>query len=186
MVQFKQIGEKYKTKESSVYSTLWCLPTCVMSVYLYDVFLPMWWLHDACLPVWCFYLHDVFLPVGCLFNCVMSAYLYGAFSTVHYDVWSTVQYVVLLLYLYDVCSTEWCLLNWMMSAYLNDFFLPVRCPTTCRMSAQLNKVYSTACFFLPVWYSLYCKMSVYVWCLPSCMTSAQQYDVCTCIMSAFL
>jgi hypothetical protein len=84
---------------------VWCLPTCMMSVYLYDSFLPVWCLLNC--TVWCLptcmmspLLYDVCLPAyffSCLYDicCLPSAQLH--------DVCSTIWYLPIL---YDVYYTD--------------------------------------------------------------------------------
>jgi hypothetical protein len=88
-----------------VCSTLWCLPTCVLSVCSTIWCLPIYtWCPPSCMIS--SYPYDVCSTVSCLPTCVVSALLYCMTSA----------------YLYT-----WCLAICMVSAYLYDCFLTVWC-----------------------------------------------------------
>jgi hypothetical protein len=83
------------------YLLIWFLPTCMMSavrmmsVYLYDVSLPVWCLHYSVLSA---QLYDVCLLVWCLPACKLSAQLDEVCSTIR---WLPTCMTSALLY--DIC-----------------------------------------------------------------------------------
>jgi hypothetical protein len=166
-----ETSQEEKTKLCSVCSSLWCLPTCMisgywhhvflfssqpalcqlnymMSAYLYDVFLPVW-----CLPTyWC-----LLKMVWSLPTCVMCSTGWYLPTCILFP-----TYMISAL-LYDVCLLVWSLPTCMMSAHLYDIFL-----LTCMRSAQLHEICLTP------WWQYTCMMSALlydvrlpVWCFPT-------------------
>jgi hypothetical protein len=139
-------------------TSLWYLPTCMISSYLYNFCLPVGrllycmmsaYLCNCSLSVWCLfyrkmsvYLYEVFLPLWYLSTSTMSAQLNDACSTV----WCLLNCLI-AAFLYDICSTGRylpafmisshlsCLLYWSISIYMSAVFLSVWCLPTSRMSA---------------------------------------------------
>jgi hypothetical protein len=118
---------------------VWFLPSCVMSVYLYGVFLSVWYL-PTCLLNWMIcstvYLTtcDVCSTVWCLpIFMTSSSPLYGVCSTVWCLPNCMTCYLYYFFYLYDVCLSVWCF------PYLYAVCLPV-CLLSFMMSAQLYNV----------------------------------------------
>ncbi len=131
---------------------VWCLPTYMMSVYLYNVFLPLWWRSSG----WF------------LLTCVLSAQLCNVCSTV----WWLLNFM-LHAYLFDVCSFVPCSIvlclpiwmtsyqlydYWLKSVYQYDFLLPI-------FFALMYDVCLPYDVFLPLWCLLnYCwMMSTYLY-----------------------
>ncbi len=175
----------------------WCLPTCMISSYLYDVcyckmhaYLYISYLYGVCLPYGicstnlfllnCMMsadLHDVCCIAWFLHTCMLSFSLYDVYCTV----WFSLPVWCLLNCKVWCCMSLWCFPTYMISAY------------TCMMSATLNEVWSTV-WFLPTC-SMSAQLSAYfydvllfsylyyvcstTWCLSTCVMSA-------CIMSSAL
>ncbi len=166
--------------------TVWSLPSCIMSCYLYA--------YDVRLPVQIMscYLHYVLLRVftvwslstctKCLHDC--NVWWLPIFISAQLFMYCLLSYLKSASP-YDVCSALWCL-SFMMSAYLYDV-----CSSVCSLYSAL----------VPVWYLLNCMMfaslcinwimAAYLyevfsteWCRPICMSllncvmSAKLYDVC--------
>jgi hypothetical protein len=131
-----------------------CLTTCV-SVYLYDV----------CLPVWCL--------LSTTYTCIIPFFLYDLLnfrmSTNLYDVCFTLWclfYYIMSAYLYNVYLAVWFLLPVMMSAQLYQVCLPVWCLSNCMTSAYL----SGAC-------TVYDVANFLTWCLPTYIIASSLNDV---------
>ncbi len=87
-----------------------CLPTCVLSAFLYDV-CSVWRPHSCMISS---YLYDVCSTVSCLPTCLMFAQLY------------------------DVCLPVWCLLYctvWCLPTFTHDVCLCVLCLPTYMFSS---------------------------------------------------
>jgi hypothetical protein len=131
---------------------------------MYDVCLPVWFLHYSVLSsqlydvllVWCLpacklsaQLYDVCIPVWRLLYCMTYAYLFDFFLGYLYD---ACLFVWWLSYLYDgpayfydvfltvcVSSLLWYLPSF-ISAYWYDVCLPVICLPSCKVWTQLYNV----------------------------------------------
>ncbi len=100
---------------ADVCSTVWRLLNCMTSAQLYEICLPV-----LCLVHWMMsvYLYDFFLPiffcsiVWCLSTCMMSSYLYD----VCWTIWCLPTRII-SAQLYDVCLPVWVQLNYVKSAH---------------------------------------------------------------------
>ncbi len=101
--------------------TIWCLPTSMVSDYMYYV-CPLVWCMLACRMS--AYLCYVCLPVLCLPTYKMSAQLYVCFA------WY-MPTSMMSSYLHFVCLSVLFLLKYMMSVHVHDFCLPVLCLAPC-------------------------------------------------------
>ncbi len=113
-------------------STVWFLPTCMMSAKLYSacffcgVCPPVKYLKYLLYYVMSVSLYDVFLPVRCLFICVMSAYMHEPPFLWLFQPVLCLSICIMSAQLCGVCPLLWHFSTCMMSAYLYDGSSTVR------------------------------------------------------------
>ncbi len=190
-VQFKEARKIIRQNDVFFCSTFWCRPKSKMTAYIQYIMsvnqcgicstlcLPTY-LNDVCSTGWCLptcvissYLWNASSTVRCLPVRLVSPYLYGACSTISLPACLMSPSFMVSAQLYDVCLTVWCLLNCMVSAQLY-VCLPVFSLPACRFlpSCMMCADCVVSALSLSVWWLLN------LWCLPTCLKSAQLWDVC--------